>query len=463
MLFNHVAKGTLVELSRKHPKLWARLQRTKKFAAYRAYRLVVLGRAKAGKSSVINALFGRWISDVAAIVPVTPKVGYIEPEGLEGILKILDTRGYMEAGENLKVRLAELAAVVQDAQPDVVLYCVPWNQVTPGIAADLAALEAILDVFDSATEPKSEVPFFVVLTQCDQETPKELPLSKPFHLHDEEDHEDYMEKRARIQLSVTEIIRAIQLNNPNLYKRLKIGDESTPALVEDERFPLSALGRVVAVDSELRFSKDKKNIKRDLRWNYDHLRTLVFKSQPDSTYITTAIASYDRKTKVHIAWPIVVSFSLLCGGIAALPVPFLDGIPITALQLTMLGIIKSLAIEGLRETPVWKFCLSLGVPAAAAVGGRILSTAITSLIPVIGTAFNVGATSLLTLALGLTAIYFYILGKDVDGNTFKNTLANLHPPSEDGDGDGDEDVDIPQSLVDELNKDASTTPSSENK
>ncbi|MCS6977587.1 MAG: GTPase domain-containing protein [Gemmatales bacterium] len=136
--------------------------------------IVVLGRVKAGKSSLINALLGeqRAATDV---LPLTREIMryFLKPKGLEDSLTILDTVGYGNEGPR-QDQLEETLKAAKDS--DILLLVL--NARDPGRQADVKLLEAIENYFRSHPELRRPC-IFAVLTHIDL-LPPSLEWQPPY-------------------------------------------------------------------------------------------------------------------------------------------------------------------------------------------------------------------------------------------------------------------------------------------
>jgi hypothetical protein len=124
-------------------------------------RILVLGQVKAGKSSLINALFG----ETRAAVDVVPRTRYVEPyvlerDGLQQAI-ILDTAGYEDVART-DDPFAQLHKQILDC--DLVL-CV-CSAASAARAADRVLLDAVRGFFD-ANPDRVMPPVVVALTHVD--------------------------------------------------------------------------------------------------------------------------------------------------------------------------------------------------------------------------------------------------------------------------------------------------------
>lgn len=128
-------------------------------------RILVLGQVKAGKSSLVNALFG----EVKAAVDVVPRTRHVEPYLLErdGLRRaiILDTAGYEDA--------AHAASTLEEARSELLqcdLILLTCSAQSAARDADRRLLNGVRELFQH--DPDREFPPLVVaLTHIDQLRP----------------------------------------------------------------------------------------------------------------------------------------------------------------------------------------------------------------------------------------------------------------------------------------------------
>ncbi|MEE4376001.1 MAG: GTPase [Candidatus Competibacteraceae bacterium] len=128
-------------------------------------RILVIGQVKAGKSSLINALFG----ETKALVDVVPLTSRVQPYLLErdGIKNaiILDTAGYEDSNNPRRPwREAEQEILQTDL---IILVC---SALTAARAADRRMLEELQILFSNEYQ-ENPPPIIIVLTHVDQLRP----------------------------------------------------------------------------------------------------------------------------------------------------------------------------------------------------------------------------------------------------------------------------------------------------
>jgi hypothetical protein len=128
-------------------------------------RILVLGQVKAGKSSLVNALFG----ETKAAVDVVPRTRHVEPYLLEreGLARaiILDTAGYDDA--------SRAAETLEEARAEILrsdLVILTTSAQTAARDADRRLLDEVRGIFQR--DPNREFPaLVVVLTHIDRLRP----------------------------------------------------------------------------------------------------------------------------------------------------------------------------------------------------------------------------------------------------------------------------------------------------
>ncbi|MCA9155510.1 MAG: 50S ribosome-binding GTPase [Planctomycetales bacterium] len=131
-------------------------------SAARQVTIAVVGQVKAGKSSVINALFGEQRAAVD-VVPLTKEIEQyrLKLPGRDDELVLLDTAGYADAGAT-REQLDQSRQAFQRA--DLVLLVLRAN--SPARDADVRFLAAMRDWFDDHLDQKPP-PVLGVLTHVD--------------------------------------------------------------------------------------------------------------------------------------------------------------------------------------------------------------------------------------------------------------------------------------------------------
>jgi predicted GTPase len=145
-------------------------------------RLAIVGRRGAGKSSLINAIFGEERCAKGPIKAQTAGAGWLEYRDKRGGLKILDTRGLGEGHKPAELAtddsaLKEIKKAVDQECPDAILFLVKAKEVDARIDPDLKDLIDLAGYIKKAKD--YDAPIVGIVTQVDEVDPKQEPA--PFN------------------------------------------------------------------------------------------------------------------------------------------------------------------------------------------------------------------------------------------------------------------------------------------
>jgi len=143
-------------------------------------RIMVIGRCRAGKSSLINAICGLRVAKVSDTKPETGMAQWKKyyHDGTD-LLHILDTRGLQEAQAPRQTDSAttpydSIMQAVKKECPDVILFLCKATEVHCAIQEDLSICESILA--EIKKQYRRDLPIIGVLTKCDELAPPRVPL-----------------------------------------------------------------------------------------------------------------------------------------------------------------------------------------------------------------------------------------------------------------------------------------------
>src|SRR4051812_30364889 len=114
----------------------------------RAPAFALVGRRGAGKSSLVNALFGAKVSEVGHVKAQTGRGKWFEHTSERGSISILDTRGIQEGSkpDESDASVDAVTSILVELKrkvPDVIVFLVKATETDSAIDADLDALERI--------------------------------------------------------------------------------------------------------------------------------------------------------------------------------------------------------------------------------------------------------------------------------------------------------------------------------
>jgi uncharacterized protein (DUF697 family)/GTPase Era involved in 16S rRNA processing len=357
----------------------------------RAPRLMLVGRRGAGKSSLVNALFGAQVAAVGHERAQTGAARWFEHKTARGTLEIVDTRGLQEAGrpaedDDAADSIESLLEVVRQRCPDVLLYVCKATEAGAAIDRDLEGLVTVSERLEKLHGAK--VPVVAVLTHCDVLEPKNVRLHEPA----KEDPIDWREKSERVARVEKQIADA-----------LKARQELA------ERF-VTAIG----VCSYQSWREDGSR-RADERWRIDELVVWLYEKLPEQARVELVRIAQVKKLQRQMARALTAATASACAAIAAVPLPLADIIPITTLQGSMVAAIGYLGGRSMAESTTAELLAALGVNAGAGFVLREAARALVKLVaPPAAPAMSASVAFAGTMAIGMAATAYFIDGLPAD-------------------------------------------------
>lgn len=385
-------------------------------------RFALVGRRGAGKSSLINALFGRRVAEVGHEKATTSRGTWFSHTGDLGTVEMLDTRGIQEGSlpEGADGELSPLdsiSAALKEKGPDAVLFLIKAKEVDAAIDGDLDALVEICKRIRKMHDYR--VPVVAVVTHCDELEPKNVKLHAP---EDERD-DDIKEKRERVQRI-----------EEHLETKIRERDELRDQFV-------AAHG----ISSYQSWRRDGTQ-RADERWRIEELVDFLLDELPEQARVEFVRLSQVKALQHRIARQLTNIVSTICSGIAVTPVPVADIGPITSMQTSLITGIGYVAGRRLELKTATEFMGAIGATVGAAVALRETARALAKLLaPGFGSVISAAVAFAGTQAIGHAAAAYFIDGVDVSRarKIFKKTKKKARLTYEEkGSLEAVEDVDL---------------------
>lgn len=343
-------------------------------------KIMIVGRRGAGKSSLINAIFGEPVAEVGSVTSATPYGQWYNYKSARGSLEILDTRGvgdrHVPNASHFRTALEELKATLKTAYPDALLFLVKAKEVDSHIQEDMRYIKNIFEFVN--TTHKYPLPVLASVTQVDELDP--VDVSNP-------PYED-PEKQDNIRQAVQALSDAFQDSDISVLKII----------------PTSAYARF----------RDGERL-NDRYWNIETLVTYLTEALPKNAQLELARITQLREVQRRIARILIASSATVCAGIAATPLPVADLIPITSAQVAMITGVAYTAGRELSTESALEFLAALGLNVGVGLVVRELTRALIKFVlPGGGSLVSSGIAFGATWGIGEAAIAYFIDGLSIE-------------------------------------------------
>ena len=361
----------------------------------RTPRVFLFGRTGCGKSSIINALCGAYLTEISDTESCTKETRSFQCcRDDRVLLDVMDSRGTAEPGADEEEAEAALIRDILDFDPDVmllVLNCVHRDSMDSDIELAVRMKKAYYDA------RLVELPVVIVLNKADSVPPIR-----------EVDPESYSDRKRH---SITQIVSGCY----ELQRSLMLNAQGVVAVSSVmEWASLDGISLSAEEINELS-EEERASLAPDFdgRWNYAELLQLLEQSMTDaSARAGLRMALRLEEIITDMAKHIVDIFAGIAGTIALTPIPVADLYVLLALQSVMVGIIAILSGREANVETAKEFILSLGGVGGAGLGFRLLaqqsSKLLNGLFPGAGSVISTTVAASGTKAIGNAAIAYYL-------------------------------------------------------
>ncbi|HLK40229.1 MAG TPA: GTPase [Polyangiaceae bacterium] len=353
--------------------------------------IVLVGRRGAGKSSLVNALFGAKVAELGHVMAQTGKGRWYDYERDGGALSVLDTRGLQEGSEPAEgtetgTAIESIALELRAKPPDLVVFVAKASEVDSAVQADMDALQRVYDEVRRAH--RLEPPLVAVVTQCDLLEPKATRLHGAAH----EPEDDVAEKLRHVAAAERALAAKIDA-------RGALRDRHVATL---------------GVSGYMSWRPDG-SLRADERWRIEDLAIVLFRHLPDAGRAELARVTRTRAVQEELAGTLTNATAAVCAGIAVAPIPLADIVPLTTLQVGLVAAIAWIAGRTIDRRGAMEFLAGLSANVGVAFALREAFRAIFKVVAPGGGAVVSAAIAFSgTAAIGSAARAYYIGGVSLE-------------------------------------------------
>ncbi|HBJ1652017.1 GTPase [Clostridium botulinum] len=363
----------------------------------RAPKFIIMGRTGVGKSSLINAMCGKYLAEISNVKIGTKQAEKYEYKS-EGsvVLEVLDTRGIGESQETTFTAEDELIREFDEFSPDAILFMLRCKS-RDRIDDDVEVLKQIIDKWKKKNKLENqnsiEIPVFVILNQADEMEPSRY-----------KEPNNYVDRKIKnIELARKEVAQILREHS----------------VIVSEIIAVSSLIDWGVDEDEIKFMSDeekgKLEIEFDGRYNIDKLLDSLESNLEIEASIGLTLATRLQQLTETLAEKFVNIFSGIAGTIAITPIPLSDIFILTALQAVLIMFIAGLSGRDISLETAKELIVGFGGVSAGGIFLRNFAQQASKLInlvyPGAGSAISAVIAGTGTKLIGDVAIKYFI--KDV--------------------------------------------------
>ncbi len=335
-------------------------------------RFAIIGRRGAGKSSLINAIYGNYVAEVGDVKSTTSIGTWYDYNLEKRKLSILDTRGVGDGSVSSDRGMTsedEVKKSLTKKCPDVLLFLCKADEVDARIDEDLQSLKTIKSFV--IEQHNYNPPIIGIITQVDKLAPAQI-TDPPY---DDE----------RKQKNINEAQNF-------LHKKM--------AAVFDDVI------KVIPISAYIDFRDGI--LEYDRRWNIDTLIDYLIDHLPNNAKMELARTSKIKSAQKKVAKILITGAATITGAIGLQPIPVADLPFITAIQIGMIVGIGYISGRDMNKKAAKEFTGALGLNLGLSFAFRELARAMVKLIPFAGNAVSGSIAAGATWGMGKAAIVYFI-------------------------------------------------------
>ncbi len=345
-------------------------------------RFVLVGRTGVGKSSLINAMCGRYLAKTSDVVVGTNLAKEYSYKSLgKTLFEIIDTRGLAESRETGQKLSSEdqLHQTIRDFQPDAILFLSRCKE-RAHLKEDAEFLSRIANVNET------KVPIIAILTQSDEmepsreKDPKQYPPRRLENIAKaKEEFEKILDDQNVKSLAVLPVSAYIEWNQE-------------PTTLEPDEW-------------------EKLRIEFDGRYNINGLIDLLEDNIDIRASIALMLATRVDQICRRLSEKFTKIFAAAASLVATIPIPIADYPILLGLQVILAMIIAYLAGRDMSYDTAAKFVVAIGALGATGFAFRGLaqqaSKLLNLIVPGVGSVVSASIAGAATWGIGKAAISYF--------------------------------------------------------
>jgi uncharacterized protein (DUF697 family)/GTPase Era involved in 16S rRNA processing len=341
-------------------------------------KIAIIGRTQAGKSSLINCIFGSKATELGdGTKPKTKECEWKTFESSNGQLKILDSRGILDDTtdtnfDNTKAEKNFYEAVKTEC-PDIIIYLHKAKEFASLNDNELKVIKNMIKKVETING--SQVPLIGVISHIDILFARDEPWPPSEHYQ--------MQEIEKQKLVFSDKIKRIT----------------------DDIYLLS----VVPVCTLTKYdSEGKINYSRSNNWGVEDLVSFIVDTLPESAKLKMATAVRIKSSLKSFSDRVIGIFSSLSGAIGAQPIPFGDMPILVSIQLALIMTIAYIGRGKISLKEAKDFLVASGANVGIGYGMRELARALLKFVPIAGNAGSGVLAAAATYAIGKAAVAYFI-------------------------------------------------------